>query len=194
MFKIIVFICFFALQQNSYACECNYNKLRTETDNYSGRIIEQIPTSIDKIKNDLTFLSPNHKITPEMDKYNKTNFEKLCLESKKLDLSHEFLQEFIQNCSYIFDSSNEDFLIQQSVYMLLQRVSQELEEYFNSVRQRQQILTKFRPIQNVTKDPSPSEHGASKSADNIAKNNIVIYSPTHVEHERFNQYFVTEVK
>jgi predicted DNA-binding protein YlxM (UPF0122 family) len=156
MFKIIIFIIgLVALQSVSHAVDCNYNILRMEAATYSGKVIEHIPATPETIRKSLTFLSSSNDTNPQVnDKYSKVNFEKLCAKTKELDCSHAFLQEFIQNCSTIFNANDASSLDRQSIYMLLERTNQTLEEYFDTIQ-----FFEITPIENTI----------AESAKNIVK-------------------------
>lgn len=199
MFKVIIFIGLAAFQTMSHAVDCNYNILRMEAATYSGKVIEHISTTPETIRKSLTFLSSSDTNPQINDKYSKMNFEKLCAKTKALDCSHTFLQEFIQNCSTIFNAKDASSLGRQSIYMLLERTNQTLEEYFDTIQ-----FFEITPTENTIEESAKTivkEESSPKSMPIIEKkkaidtNVKILPQPQYPHVNRIdNQLFITTVK
>ncbi|MEI8295098.1 MAG: hypothetical protein WCG04_01065 [Alphaproteobacteria bacterium] len=121
--------------------DCNYAILKLETDTYSGRIVQEIPSRQSDLTEDLDFLSPNPegKIRYKQDVLSG-NFKSLCENTKNLDLKNEILIQFVDLCKEIFLEA--DVKNQQSIYMLLDRVKLSLGEHYRYLERLNAILSK----------------------------------------------------
>ncbi|MBW8308462.1 MAG: hypothetical protein K0M45_02285 [Candidatus Paracaedibacteraceae bacterium] len=132
MFKILSLVGLIILQGHAQELECKYRKLKGHTQTYAGKIIEEIPTTVDNIQKDLDFLSTRENKSNILSQYKDENFDALKQATLGVSPYDEILQNFVRNCNSIYKFNKKNSCIRKSVYMLLYDVTAELIKYFEA--------------------------------------------------------------